>query len=511
MFRDTDGIRQYADVSETENSLLNGSPRPIVLLHAASDKKSLPREVLGDSNRIGAMLPCNPIQMLMLDGIEPLVMTSGNRGGEPICTDDEKMRSYLGKGIDFILSHERRILSGLDDSIYQVISTGDTEIVQVLRRARGLVPMPIAMKRTLKSDTFAAGGDLKAVFALGRDNYAYLSGHFGDLTDIDAQEKRRDEIRRMGGLLCITPEVFISDIHPAYETVKNKDRDIKAANEGDFPHKEAVFQHHHAHIASVMAEHGLAGRVLGIAFDGTGYGSDKSVWGGEFLLCEGGGFKRVGHLREVTLIGSDESARNAKQTEKLYNIASGEKSREDDESLKILRAALKSNIGTYKTTSAGRLFDAVASLLGIADYNSYEGECAMRLQAAAEAAEHDGREDPISFVARDENGMYILDGVGIFSYLQEKMQKENASAEILAYEFHRILADSCVTICERIFEDEKEKLPVALSGGTMQNALLLRLLIKGFKERGHEVYVNEQVPPGDGGLALGQLYLATFL
>ena len=601
MFPEISDIERYCEISDTERSLLCSPARPIVLLKKRAGMDFAP-EVCGESSFIGAMLPCNPLQMLLLCETGPLVMTSGNRGGEPIITDEEAMFAFWNVP-DAVLTHDRRILYGLDDSIFQVTACGEREVVQLIRRARGLVPEPVALPGKLLSDTFAAGGDLKAVFALGRENMAYCSAHFGDLENVQAGGKRAEALKGMCELLGISPVQAVCDRHPGYISVRNLEEDLSHiemfSGSNDVRNLTKV-QHHHAHIAAVMAEYALQGKVLGVAYDGTGYGDDGTVWGGEFLICEGKNCTRAAHLESVLLTGGDAAAKNALVTAYCYLYAAQENGTLNKEEFEkcvsgifdrpyiskekknievaerhvsdkktemkksdffgidkeerrisaqqrmILDAALKNHINTCLSSSMGRLFDAAAAVLDICTENSYEGECPEKLQAYAmryfekEESGHLNRnlpkEDIFKIPIQRKNYIWTADG----SFLIAALARERAngvSKEKLAYEFHRSIAQMTVRMCELICtgEDspvseksgrqentdacnqagsvengtvkEKKITKIALGGGCMYNRLLLKLLIPELEKKGYEVYINEKVPSGDGGLAYGQMAL----
>ena len=513
MFLNLDEVREYCEVSEKEAAILTSSARPIVLL---KKKKDFVPEICGESDRIGALLPCNPLQILLLEETGPLVMTSGNRGGEPIIISEEEMQQYIGNGIDFMLTHDREILTPLDDSIYQVAETGQ---VQLIRRARGLAPEPIVLNRKLSKDTFAAGGDLKAVFGLGRDELVYLSQYFGDLEDVRCAESREKGIVHMSELLEIEPELSVGDLHPAYFSTQNMEKKI---------------QHHHAHVASVIAEHGLTGKVLGIACDGTGYGTDGTIWGSEFLLCENESMSRVGHFFSVKLIGGDASAKQADLTlysymlearERGFDVAAFFRRCEDKcvdaegnpdvaakQRLRLQEMAWKQNINAVRSSSMGRLFDAAAALLEICGGNSYEGECAIALEQMA----HKGRKKVelseafwnllnVQFIKKED--VREVDSVKLLVDLYDL--KQNHSKEVLAYLFHHAVANAIVNMADVICK-EQDVNQIALSGGTFINRILLQEVVDGLSEKKINVYINEKVPCGDGGIALGQMYLMTF-
>jgi len=508
MFLNLDEVKEYCEVSEKEAAILSSSARPIVLL---KKKKDFVPEICGESDRIGALLPCNPLQILLLEETGLLVMTSGNRGGEPIIISEDEMRPYIGNGIDFMLTHDREILTPLDDSIYQV--NGDK--VQLIRRARGLVPEPIVLKRKLSKDTFAAGGDLKASFALGRDELVYMSQYFGDLEDVRCMESRKRGRERMEALLEIAPKITVGDMHPAYVSTQDTEERI---------------QHHHAHIASVIAEHGLSGKVLGVACDGTGFGTDGTIWGGEFLLCEDEKMIRVGYLSSVKLVGGDASAKKADMTLHSYMLSAREKGLSAElyfdeinkkctdlaQQYTLQEMAWKQNINTAYSSSMGRLFDATASLLDICHYNSYEGECAILLEKEA----HEGKQqlEQLGKTMCDVDNILIADCRKTDAAWQvdsEKLLvdlyylKKSYSKEVLAYLFHlsisKAIVESATYICK-----ENDVNQIALSGGTFINRILLGEVMNGLNKQGYHVYINEKVPCGDGGIALGQMYLATF-
>ena len=533
MFLNLEEVREYCEVSEKEAALLESSARPIVLL---KKKKDFVPEICGESDRIGALLPCNPLQILLLEETGPLVMTSGNRGGEPIIISEEEMIAHLGNGIDFMLTHDREILTPLDDSIYQVTdfieaanenqtaNTNTKTATQLIRRARGLAPEPIRLHRKLSKDTFAAGGDLKAVFALGRDEMVYLSQYFGDLEDVRCAESREAGIAHMTELLEIHPEITVGDLHPAYFSTQKMEKKV---------------QHHHAHIASVIAEHALEGKVLGVACDGTGFGTDGTIWGSEFLLCENEKMIRTGHFSSVKLVGGDASAKQADMTLYSYMLEARERGIDVDDffkerenacveekgnvdkawkqKLQLQEMAWKQNINTAYSSSMGRLFDAAASLLDICHYNSYEGECAIQLEQAAHRGkaeiEKSPREDADAF-----EKLVRVNGTKIEEYWQaDSVQlladlyhlKKDYTKEVLAYLFHKAVANAIVTIADTICREQGTN-QVALSGGTFINRILLTEVIKGLEAKEKNVYINEKVPCGDGGIALGQMYLATF-
>ena len=460
MFSSLDEIKGYCKVNGKEEALLLSPARPIVLLEKTKD---FDNSVCGDSDYIGAFLPCNPIQILLLDEVSPLVMTSANVSGEPIITDDEEIKKF---GVT-VLSHNREILTPIDDSV--VCVTGGR--TQFIRRARGYVPLTIEIDHKAAWDTLCLGGDLKAAFAFHRDNYVFLSQYFGDLDDKAVYDCYKSNINRFAKLHGFKMEKIVSDAHPGYYSsnmFENTDRKI---------------QHHKAHTASVIAEHHLKGKVLGFAFDGTGYGDDGAVWGSEVFLFDEKKISRVEHLKYVTMLSSDEVSKNAKLALDCY-LGGNE----------LVDKAIENHIGVVLSSSMGRLFDAVCALLEIKHYNSYEGECACALESMAKKAEKAYSLTP------------SLDPIEVLNEI--KTAKSKASAEELALGFHIMICDLIVRIAQK-YKKQCGVSQIALSGGVFNNRIITARSIEKLEEKGFSVYINERVPCGDGGIALGQAYLSS--
>lgn len=505
LFPNVEALKQYAKVSDKEEQLLRCDARPIVLLRwRANIERPLAEGICAGSNRLGAMLPCNPLQILMAEDMGPLVMTSGNRGGEPIEIDDFKMRMHLGEGgIDLVLANNREILQGLDDSICQV----QGEVMQLIRRARGLVPTPVASLVKLEEDVLAVGGDLKSVFAFGRKNRAYLSGHYGDLEDYRALEAKEKGVALFSELFEFHPEVYLCDAHPGYVSTTGL---LKR-------HPDARIykvQHHRAHVASVLAETLTEAPAIGFAFDGTGYGDDGQIWGGEMFAYDGKQMKHVGTIAPIPMTGGNRMAKDATIPAICYlheTIRRGYLYEEEnpfivESSKQLLEAAVDNGIQTVKVSSMGRLFDAVAAILGICRENTFEGECANRLQAAAERFEEAGGKSDglLTIPVGAKDGIIVADTPAMIGQMV-RLLADGISAEQLAYEFHVALADMAAEMCYDYRPDTERY--VAMSGGTMYNQLFMKLVLPKLQELGLEPIWNEQVPAGDGGLALGQLWM----
>ena len=455
MFSSVDEIEEYCFVNEKERELLLSPARPIVLLEK---KKDFDFSVCGDSKYIGAFLPCNPIQIMLLDSISPLVMTSANVSGEPIIIDDDGINKF---GVT-VLSHNREILTPLDDSIVKVTANR----TQFIRRARGYVPLAIEIDNNARCDTLCLGGDLKSAFAFHRDKYVFLSQHFGDLENVDVQNAFKNNINRFKGLHGFSIDKVVSDKHPAY------------FSSNLFESDKAV-QHHKAHVASVIAEHRLKGCVLGFAFDGTGYGDDGAVWGSEVIFYNGRKFERKEHLEYVKMLASDEVSKNADLALACY-LGGNE----------LIDKAISSNINTVLSSSMGRLFDAVSALLDIKHYNTYEGECACALEAVASTAKSE----------------FCLTPTWNPTDILNQIKAANAPKENIALGFHIMIAR---LICKAAneYRENFDVNKIALSGGVFNNKLLTEAAICMLTEQDFEVYINELVPCGDGGIALGQAFI----
>lgn len=487
MFPSIESIREFGKVCEQEEKLLSSPARPIVLIEKVKD---FCEGVCDGSRFIGAMLPSNPVQHLLCSMLGPIIMTSGNISGEPIITENKIMLDIAENNpcLDGVLYHDRDIVTSLDDSIYYV-SDGK---VRIMRRGRGVAPAGIAVFAGDKT-IFAAGGDLKSCFGFYKNKKAVLSQHFGDLEDdgcAAVYEKTAAHISKLYGFI---PDITVCDMHPAY---------FSSGISRKLYGKEAItVQHHHAHIASVMAEHNLD-KVLGFALDGTGYGPDGSIWGGEILYCEGADFRRVAHLRSVTMCGADETAKNAGQALVCYCTAGGIKPPADifsPDDAAVISAAIKMNLNCIKSSSCGRLFDAVCALLGFGSYNNYEGECAVKLENAANFAIS---RKAVAYPLNLDYNNGILDTVKLLCDIAAAKSR-GVGVYSLALGFHYALADGLFKVAKA---EKVQK--IALSGGTFNNRILTSYLTKRLAAAGFEVYLNEKVPCGDGGIALGQLYIA---
>lgn len=468
MFKSIEEICEYANVNGQEEKLLTSSASPIVLL---TKRKDFSGDVCANSGDIGAMLPSNPVQHILINSVDfPLVMTSANITSEPIITDSDIVldlyhhSDYLGG----VLYHNRDILTPLDDSVTRVISGR----MQILRRARGYVPLPIVLPIKADKTILAMGGDLKASFCLVKENFAYLSQYFGDLENEKVFETYQKNISHMENLLQLKHNFVVTDLHPDYFSSVVYNADISV-------------QHHFAHIASVIAEHSIYGNVLGFAFDGTGYGTDASIWGGEVIVVNQNKFTRAESLFPVEFFGGNTISKDA---EKVLNCYLYEIDSCNDD---MVKAVLNSGIGCFKSTSMGRLFDAVSALLEIEHYNSFEGKCAIALENLARKADNYMK---LEFPNWDWR---IL----LKQMISAKNNRVN-TAEI-ALGFHYAVADEILNTAKRYHIKN-----VALSGGVFANRILTERAITLLESNGFHVYINEKVSTNDGGICLGQAYMA---
>lgn len=471
MFHDIEAVYEYAGASDMEKALLLSPARPIVLLNK---KHELADGVCEKSDSIGAFLPCNPVQDYLTKHCGALVMTSANLSGAPIIADDDKIERLrcLTGGFE-ILSHNRAIENPSDDSVCRVICGK----AQMIRRARGFVPLPINIRG--KETVLAAGSDLKAAFCYAVNGYAYMSRYFGDLENADVYGEWKNEIKKLGELLGIKNFKFISDSHPLYYSARYADG--------------RTLQHHCAHMASVMAEHGIEDNALGFVFDGAGYGDDGCIWGGE-VISYNGSFKREAALEYTELLGGDEASKNSALTLDCFLAAMNLPPQSVN--APIVSAALKNHINTVKSSSMGRLFDAVSALLGISEYNSYEGESAIMLEIAAKKAK-----TPYPLT------LPIINGKWRSSELLRAINKafENGADKYsLALGFHMAI----INAVRDLAKTKNKNTNIILSGGVFANALLTHGCFERLTAEGYKVYINEQVPSGDGGIALGQAWYA---
>ena len=518
MARDLAVAQRECVVSPVAEETLTGHQKPILLLPKRTD--GLVCEACAPDNpKLGIMLPYAPLQLLLFDyddGIDMpdcLVMTSANESGAPICRDDDDARSQLGPLCDAILSHDRIIRMRADDTVLDLFE----DRPYMVRRSRGWAPLPFVVTGGLGTRVLAVGGELKNSFCLGSGELVYPSPYVGDLSDVRTVHACEDAIERFRTLLEFEPEVIACDLHPRYNATV-------VAEELAAAHNLPIVrvQHHYAHVAACMAENDVAGPVIGVSFDGTGYGEDGTIWGGEILLSTYHGYERVGAIWPFVQVGGDVSSREGwrialgmllERHDGDVASALGEAMRLglcDAAGAKVVLTMAARGINAVDSTSCGRLFDAVSAVLGIRHASSFEGEAATQLQFAAERCPA----GECLATAFDEATPLLIDGDGRFTLNTQALFDrivdgvlEGEPVEWLASLFHVGLAELVVVACERV-RAERGVSAVALTGGCYQNTLLLRLSVEALRARGFEVLIHSLVPPNDGGIALGQAVVA---
>jgi hydrogenase maturation protein HypF len=509
MMPDLEAAERYARISDRERELLTSPAAPIVLLERCAGAE-LPAVVAPYSDILGLMLPYTPLHyLLMADLGIPLVMTSGNLSEEPIACDNDEALRRLGGIADVFLVHNRDIHARYDDSVWFVAHGA----AQPVRRARGYAPFPIRLPFRTRP-TLACGSELKNTVCLARDEYAFLSQHIGDMENLETETFWQEAFAHYRRLFDIAPEVIATDMHPDYATTRL----------GHGLHGEHVaVQHHHAHLAACLADNGVLEPAIGVILDGTGYGLDGRIWGGEFLVGDGGGFQRVAHLQYLPLPGGDAAIQRPERLAWAYlrALLPGRETEIDLGLLQIeqdtLDKMIASGLSTPMTSSAGRLFDAVSALLGICRRTSYEAQAAMELEAAARHSALD--EPPYPFVLApagaaqawgrapvDVGESFELRLASLLEGILADLRHGRAIGEI-AWRFHRTVAAMVVTTCLRIAE-ATGLANVALSGGCFQNRLLLELTVPRLRATGFAVLTHRQAPCNDGGVALGQAVVA---
>jgi hydrogenase maturation protein HypF len=492
MVADLEEARERFHLATDEEAALASPRAPITLVR---DRGTLAPSVAPGHRRQGAMLPSTPLHHLLTRGAGlPLVMTSGNRSEEPICITNAEARERLAEIADAFLLHDREIVSRYDDSVVRVWRGGFV----VMRRARSCAPNPISLASEVLP-TLGTGAELHGAFCLAAGTKAYLSQHIGDLETEEAMAAYRDAFDRYRSVFGLEPELVAHDLHPDFLTTR-------FAQELGLP--TVGVQHHHAHVAATMAEYLLEGKVIGVAFDGFGLGTDGNAWGGEFLVCDAASAERVGHLRAVPLPGGDAAVRNpwrmalahaedAGVLEKATPLLAAHE-QEAEVVLQQIRGAGDAPV----TSSAGRLFDAVAALAGLATVATYEGQPAMLLEQAAEG----GATREYDFEVVAGNGGILLDSRPIVTAVVKDLRRGRPAGEV-AGRFHRTMAAATLEVC-RAIRGMTGLQRVCLSGGVFNNDLLAADLVARLETVGFEVFLPRQAPVGDGGIALGQVLVA---
>ncbi len=522
MMVDLATVNAHCQVSEADQELLESRQRPIVVLPRRSSSNTV-EQVAPRQNNLGVMLPYTPLHYLLFvpshgkksilgsrktSGMPPLVMTSGNISEEPIAIDNDEALERLSPLADAFLLHNRPIRNRCDDSVVRTYQSH----TYPLRRSRGYAPFPVYLAFDAPQ-LLATGGELKNTFCITRDRYAFLSHHIGDMENVETFQSFADGITQYEALFRIKPTALAYDLHPNY--LASRYALERAARDGLLA---VGVQHHHAHIAACMAEHSLpAGQpVIGVAFDGTGYGEDGAIWGGEFLLADYRGYQRLCHLKYMPLPGGDTAIRKPTRIALAYLWANGlewEPALEPvramcAEEQSIIKSQLRLKINTPMTSSMGRLFDAVASLCGVRQAVNYEAQAAIELEALADPSETSEYEHVYEIVNSQEGKADQVETLplimGILNDLNQQVPIATISARV-HNSLAAMVADVCTNIRNKYGIDQ-----VALSGGVWQNITLLDRTIRKLEDDHFKVYVHSQVPTNDGGLALGQAVVAAY-
>lgn len=508
MAKDEAVVKRECIVTPEQEAILTGHQKPILLLNKETGGRLAPSIAPGNP-KVGVMLPYAPVQLLIFqynDGIKMpdiLVMTSGNTSGAPICREDAEAVAELSHLCDAMLSHNRKIRIRADDTVMDFYKNEP----YMIRRSRGYAPLPFMMSADWKGQVLAVGGELKNTFCIGVDSRFYPSPYVGDLEDVRTVKALQETIHRFQTLLEVTPQAVVCDLHPKYNSTV-------VAEELGYPVLKV--QHHYAHILSCMTENDCQEPVIGVAFDGTGYGTDGTVWGGEILLADYENFTRAGSITPFLQIGGDISAKEGwriavsmiygytKDREQAWKMMEKLGLCSEQES-KVQFTMADRKLNAVVSTSVGRLFDAVSAILGFRRQSSFEGEASMALEFAAEAYEQynlqkqKGNQDHLLY---KEDGRLILNTQTLVQQITEA-KLQGADSGRLAYLFHQTLAEQITAACMEA-RNVSGRQKVALSGGVFQNRLLLRLTEERLMEAGFEVLRHRMVPPNDGGIAIGQ-------
>lgn len=501
MVPDVAAARRFCLFSREEQALLVSSARPIIILAARPGSEIAP-SVAPELGDLGVMLPYSPVHHLLFRGdgnrLLALVMTSGNRSDEPIATENADALTRLSGIADGFLLHDRPIHVRCDDSVVRLAVGGELPV----RRSRGYAPFPVYLPFEVRP-VLACGAELKSTVCVTRGPYAFMSPHIGDLENAETYVSYRDMVDQMMRVFRVRPEAVAHDLHPDYLSTR-----LAESLERDVP--RIAVQHHHAHLAACMAEHRLTGPVIGVAFDGTGYGSDGAVWGGEFLVADYAGFERAAHLGYVPMPGGELAAREPFRMALAHQLrAAGDW----DPCSNAVRAAIPAErqmirwqieheVNAPPTSSVGRLFDAVASILGVRHRARYEAQAAMELEALAH-----GTADAAPYPLAIADGAPIVIDPGIVIRAVAADVAAGAPAPLVASRFHATLAEAIVRVCDRVRVLTRLR-RVVLSGGVFQNVILLAAARQGLEAIGFKVFSHHLVPPNDAGIALGQAVVA---
>ena len=495
MFPNVQQARQYANIDETTEFLLSGGRRPIVLTEKG--EKQLSEHVAPSVHQLGVMLPYTPLHhLLMARTMKPLIMTSGNVSDEPICIENDEALNALSGVADAFLLSDRQIESRFDDSVLRR-ARHDTIFI---RRSRGFAPEPLNLHGAVEGCMLAVGAELKNTFCFAKDKHAFMSQHIGDMDDISSHEFFSRAVEKYGRLFDLEPDAVAHDLHPDYLSSRVA---LELAQEKNIP--VYAVQHHHAHVVSCMVDNAISGPVIGVALDGTGYGDDETIWGGEILIADYASYERFGHFAPAPMAGMNAAARQpgrmlAAFGTKLRSSFIERRLRQifADNQLTMIQNQIEKNLNCVLTTSCGRLFDAAAALLAVCEKPTFEGQAAMQLEAVAKKTKLD--------LSLPENTERIIDGYAMIERMAALAEGDVNVGEI-SYAFHKAVANEIARVCALAAQEHHIDV-VCVSGDVMQNALLLSLITDRLERVGLKVFKQRQVPSNDGGISLGQAVAA---
>ena len=505
MSLDVSTVRRYCQVSEGEAQLLESPARPIVLLRRKSGSP-IAAEVAPANNYLGVMLPYTPLHYLLLgDGRKPtplaLVMTSGNMAEEPIAIGNQEALERLSPLADYFVLHNRDIYVRCDDSVTRLFRGREA----MIRRSRGYAPFPVRLNLELK-EILACGAELKNTFCLTKGTYAFLSQHIGDMENYETFASYQASIEHFQKLFRVHPRAVAHDLHPNYLATRYALELAEAQGLRRVP-----VQHHHAHVVSCMAENGVDGQVIGVALDGTGYGTDRHIWGGEFLLADYRRFRRLGHLKYVPLPGGETAIKRPYRMAVSHLLSAfGEEALDlplelweqiEATELSLVRRMMAARVNCPLTSSCGRLFDAVSALVGVRGVVNYEGQAAIELEMLAAAGV-----DEVYDWSRPSSYPIIIDPAPVLRGVVSDLRR-GVDRAVISAKFHNTIAEIIVGVSQAAREREGIN-RVALSGGVFQNMYLLGRTLDGLKRQGFDALIHHRVPTNDGGIALGQAVIA---
>ncbi|NRY63984.1 carbamoyltransferase HypF [Clostridium beijerinckii] len=492
MAKDIGIVKEICYISDKEEEVISSNKRPIVIL-----KKKypfvLPEAIAPKQNSLGVMLPYTPLHYLLFnEKLDLLIMTSGNISSMLMEYKNEEALKHLNTVADYFLMNDREIYVQVDDSVVKVIG----EVEKVIRGARGY--RPYSLKTGVKNEIIAVGGQQKNAICVSKNGYAYLSQYLGDLGEFNCYKNFKYVLKHFCNLFDINAEVLAYDMHPAYSSTKYaKEKEIR----------KIEVQHHHAHMVSCMAEHSIYDSVIGIIFDGTGFGLDGSIWGGEFLVGNRRVFKRAGQLKYVNLQGGEQAIKEPWRCALSYLYALGYDPEKiiqgvDNEKIKVVKQALDSKINCFLSSSVGRLFDAVTALCGIRNSISYDGQAAIELENIIDYK----IKESYSWDIKEENGIFNIQYKSIIEGILRDIQKKELISKISSKFHNSLIKASCDLVCKLREKEHIDK--VVLSGGVFENNYLLKGIYINLIKQGFKVFYNEQIPTNDEGISFGQLHVA---